>query len=236
MKAMILAAGYGTRLGSLVDKKPKCLVEVAGVPILLRLIQNLQKHGVNHFIVNAHYLADKIEEFIINSSLSNKVKVVIEDQILGTGGGVLNAEQYFSKEEDFLIHNADIYCEMDYSALFNFHGKNKGLATLVSRKKTTKDCLYFSKNNEFLGWSGVKSSQDKLAYSDVQEKTFCGIHVVSTDFFKFLKEYNGNFSILKPYLKAIASKEKIFEYDLGNTYWKDMGTPQALEELNSYLS
>jgi len=129
MKAVLLAGGFGTRLQEYTKNSPKCLVEINERPLLDIWLEKLHRIGVNKFLINTHYLAEKVENFISEHRFSNKIEIFHEETILGTAG-TLNANQDFIDEDTFIIH-ADNYCEDDLFGFVEAH-KNRPMHCLGS--------------------------------------------------------------------------------------------------------
>ena len=148
MKAMIFAAGKGTRLQPLTNSTPKALIKICGVPLLEIVIKKLINSGINEIIINIHYLADQIIEFLkINNNFGIDIIVSDEtDSLLDTGGGLKKASIFFDKNNPFIVHNVDVLSNVNIEEMLNFHIANKALATLAVRKRTSS--RYFLFNNQ----------------------------------------------------------------------------------------
>lgn len=211
MKAMILAAGVGSRLGEITKDKPKCLVEVKGEPLIKHVIDRLIGAGVTSFVINAHHFAEKVKAYI--DTLNLDAVVLIEKDLLGTGGGLLNAKDYLSG--DFFLHNADVLSEIDLKALYWAHQEQKNLATLAVMKRETKRALIFSKDMILEGWSNNGITGNRYG--------FCGVQVLSDQIFQFLKSPG---STIDAFVEASNKGERIVGYDIGESFWVDVGTPE----------
>src|SRR6266446_1979903 len=161
MKAMILAAGLGTRLRPLTDHRPKALVEIAGRTLLEITLSRLVASGVREVIINVHHLADAILDYLkTNDNFGMRIEVSREDVLLDTGGGLKKAAWFFLEEsnrleEPFILHNVDVISTIDLRRMMQFHTENQALATLAVQNRETSRYLLF---NEQLQLCGRRSS------------------------------------------------------------------------------
>lgn len=219
MQAMILAAGFGTRLKPYTDFKPKPLFPILNKPLLLLTIERLRKSGFNKIIVNCHHLREQIAEAI---SAIPEVIIQQEEKILGTGGGLRKALPQLS-DEPLLIVNGDIYHTVSYEELYSFHCKNKTQVTMALH-----DLPRFNKvnvvNNNVVGFNGKEG--ETLA--------FTGIHVINPNILQSL--IPDSFScIIDLYKTLLIDNNRIGVYRTDNAFWSDMGTPEDYLELHSKL-
>jgi len=222
MKAMILAAGYGTRLKPLTDKKPKALIPYHSKPMIEHQIERLKKLNVDEIIINAHHHSEMIEEYFEKNDFGLKISVLVEKEILGTGGGILNAKDYLQDEDCFIVINVDIDTDMDIQKMIEFHKRNNPFATIAVQKRKTSRRLDVE-NGKRLKGKEKKNSKKKNLYA------FNGIHILSNRVFK--KNYEINFrGILEIYFDLIQKKEEIiFGFDAGESSFKDIGKIKNLE-------
>lgn len=239
MKAMILAAGYGTRLGEVGKVTPKCLIEVGGKTMLEHIVSKLKGVGVRRLAINVHHLASQVMDFVAGREFFGiEIQFFQEKEILGTGGGVKNAQSFLcSDNEDFFVHNGDVYSDVELSRMLDFHRKNKASATLAVRKRETRNCLVCDNSGRLCGWinEASKPQEVKSAESSGNCVTFAGIHVVSPKIFEFMQQDSGFFSILSPYMQAASAGEKLMVFDMQGSFWIDVGTTQRVEELRKRL-
>ena len=232
MKAMVLAAGFGTRLGEITRNTPKCLVNVAGKPILERVVAHLRTNGVTSLAINTHYLAEQVEEFVVKNEVFQglEVKIFRENPILGTGGGLKNAAQFLSENTDyFLVHNADIYEEFNLDSLVVSHKNSNALATLAVLDKQTDRCVLVDNENRWqCRWQ--ESSGIPLP-AGLKPFTFSGVQCVSAKVFQYMDDFEGEFEIFPVYSKALEQGEIIKVKHMGQVYYVDVGTPRDLEAL-----
>lgn len=213
MRAMILAAGVGSRLGEITKDKPKCLVEVKGKPLIKHVIDRLKEAGVTSFVINSHHFGDKVKSYI--ETLKIDAVVLYEKELLGTGGGLLNAKDYL--KGDFFLHNADVLSEIDLGALYKDHQKNRNLATLAVMKRETKRALLFDDSMQLTGWSNDGVTGNRYG--------FCGVQVLSDEIFRFLESPG---STIDAFLGAAKAGERVVGVDIGERFWADVGTPEKL--------
>lgn len=228
MKAMILAAGMGTRLRPITDTVPKALVKVGGKPMLQIILERLKAAGISEITINVHHLGEKIERFLRkNGNFGIKINISREKKILGTGGGMKNARRFLEGKDPFILHNADVYADADFGKMIGFHLKEKPLATLAVRKRKSKSLLLFDRKMELKGIFGVPAE-------NFLSLAFDGIHVVSPEIFGRMKE-NGFFSIIDVYLRLAREGGKIKGFRNDGCPWHDIGSAKKLEKLNSIL-
>lgn len=239
MKAMIFAAGLGTRLRPLTNHKPKALVEIKGTPLLELVIRRLIHFGFDDIIINVHHFADQIIAFV---KLKNKfgVKIQISDerhQLLETGGGLKYAQSFFQDSQAFLVCNADIISDLDLKLMYDQHLVNDALATLAVRHRSTSRYLIFDKETQVLqGWLNTKNGDMKMrrhGADALQLLAFSGIHIISPSIFDFMPN-EEKFSIIDVYLKA-AKTEKIIAYRHDDSFWLDVGKPESLALAENYM-
>lgn len=235
-RAMILAAGFGTRLGELGRASPKCLMTAGGKPLLQHVVDNLRCAGVSELVINLHHLGDKIEEYVgAQSNFGIQVAFSREANILGTGGGVKFAKSQLADSDHFIIHNADIFSELDIKKLVSAHLESRALATLAVMERPTKRFLLFTKSGEFAGWENPdERKQITLHDGSLRKVAFSGIQVVSSEIFEFMLPEDV-FSIISVYVRAAEAGRKIMAYDMSGSAWFDIGTPERLRELDKYL-
>jgi NDP-sugar pyrophosphorylase family protein len=227
MKAMILAAGFGSRLGDLTKETPKCMMSVGETTLLEMVVDKLKTLEASEIIINLYHLADKVQLYVQSRDyFGTRIFLSKEDQLLGTGGGVLNVAQRLQAEDYFVIYNADVYCELNLLQLVEAHNRHNALATLAIMNRETSRPLFFDKNM----YMCHERKENRQAFG------FTGIHVLSPRMFDYFVGFCEPFSIIDPYKRAVESGERILGFDIGETYWIDAGIPSRLEKLRSYLT
>ena len=236
MRAMILAAGLGTRLRPLTDNRPKALVEVGGRTLLEITLARLRSFGISDVIVNTHHFADMVREYLErNKNFGMNVAISHEEILLDTGGGLKKAAYFFldqsaNSEEPFLLHNVDVISTIDLGQMLRFHNEHQPLATLAVQERKTSRYLLFQ-DSELCGRrSGADSSVELVRPSqNVQALAFCGIHIISPRLLSMLTE-DGAFSIIASYLRLAALGQKILGFRADEYYWRDLGTPENVAQ------
>jgi NDP-sugar pyrophosphorylase family protein len=233
MKAMILAAGLGTRLRPLTSDRPKALVEVAGHTLLEIALARLRSFGVREVIVNTHHFADKVAEYLqANDNFGMRIELSREELLLDTGGGLKKAAHFFSMnpQEPFLLHNVDVISTIDLASMMRFHTEQKALATLAVQERESSRQLLFDEHDLLCGRRRGGKEPDELArpVERVQALAFSGIHILSPRIFAKMKE-EGAFSIIDAYLRLAAEGEKIAAFRADDCYWRDLGRPESVE-------
>jgi NDP-sugar pyrophosphorylase family protein len=234
MRALIFAAGLGTRLKEHTENKPKALVQLAGKPLIQWAIENLKSFGVGHIVINVHHFADQIIDFISkNHSFGIRIDISDErDMLLDTGGGLKNAARFFEGKKPVLIYNVDIVSNLNLHKLIDFHIQNKPLATLAVRRRETSRYLMFDENMLLSGWKNFSSGDTIISreaeFADSEPFAFSGIHIVQPEIFDLIAE-TGKFPIMDLYLR-LAKNHPIKGYLDQSDLWMDLGKPAQLAE------
>jgi NDP-sugar pyrophosphorylase family protein len=234
MKAMILAAGLGTRLRPLTDDRPKALVEVAGRTLLEITIGRLREFGVREIIVNVHHFAGMVAEYLREkNNFGMRIEISEEDRLLDTGGGLKKAAWFFREQgtaaAPFIVHNVDVISTIDLRQMLDFHTQNRALATLAVQQRPTSRYLLFDEQMQLCGRRLVKEQKTELVRPSpqLQEVAFSGIHVISPRFLRMMSE-EGAFSIVQSYVRLAGEGERIVAYRADGDYWRDLGTPESV--------
>jgi len=239
MKAMILAAGLGTRLRPLTNDRPKALVEVAGRTMLEITLARLREFGVREVIVNVHHFADMVVEYLKkNNGFGMRIEVSREEVLLDTGGGLKKAAWFFlqgGKEpsEPFILHNVDVISNIDLALMVEFHREQSVLATLAVQARETSRYLLFDEHDQLCGRRAGHGEPDQIVRPSAKLRAlaFSGIHVISPRMLTMVAE-NGVFSIIDAYLRLARSGELIAAFYADRYYWSDLGTPEKVSELS----
>lgn len=242
MKAMVLAAGIGSRLRPLTDRMPKALIPVAGVPLLEHVLRRLHAAGVRDVVVNTHHHAAVLEAYMRARSTSDGLRIALspEPELLGTGGGLLNAAWFFDDGAPFFLHNADILSGVDLRALYSAHVSSGALATLSVRARSSSRQFLFGGDGRLVGWERTDPPQRDwaampLSPTDVLPLAFDGIQVVSPAIFAKLTE-SGVFSLTRAYLRLAGTGESIVAHRSDGTYWADIGSAEKLAAVERHVS
>ncbi len=231
MKAMLLAAGFGTRLKPFTDQHPKALAEVNGKTLLQRNIEYLQQFGIYEVIVNVHHFAEQIVQAVKkNIGWGSDVTISDEaDAILETGGGLKRASWFFKTEQSFVLMNVDILTDLSLDKMIAFHEINKPLATLATTNRKTSRYFLFNNENVLCGWKNIKTGQEKIMREgkSLIPKAFSGIHVINKKIFSLMQQKEAKFSMVDVYL-SLCAENNILSFDHSNTKFIDVGKPESL--------
>ena len=235
-KALIFAAGKGTRLKPFTESHPKALALVNDVPLLERNIKYLQNFGVTEFVINVHHFGEQIVEFLEkNNHFGAKIDISDEkDELLETGGGLLFAQKYLENEENFLIMNADILTDLNIHELVKFHETHLPLATLAVSDRNSSRKLFFNSEMVLKGWMNKNSGETKMAEfnNNFKELAFSGIHYINSSIFDIIKR-RGKFSIMEEYLDLMFDNEILgFQHEAKLI---DVGRPESVIEAEKYF-
>jgi NDP-sugar pyrophosphorylase family protein len=235
MKAMILAAGLGTRLRPFTNDRPKALVEVAGRTLLEITLSRLRSFGIADVIINVHHFADMVVDYLkANQNFGMYIEISREEFLLDTGGGLKKAAHFFLEEssdpeEPFILHNVDIISSIDLERMTQYHAENQNLATLAVQDRQTSRYLLFDQQNRLCGRRAGRDVTPELARPAEQTRAlaFSGIHIISPRIFPRMSE-EGAFSIINSYLRLAAESENIRAFRADGYYWRDLGRPENI--------
>ncbi|TXF76191.1 NDP-sugar synthase [Chryseobacterium sp.] len=236
MKALIFAAGKGTRLKPFTDHHPKALAVVNGIPLLERNIKYLQGFGINDFVINVYHFAEQIINFLKkNDNFGAQIQISDEkEELLETGGGLIFAKKFLQDGNDFLIMNADILTDLNISDLVKYHQKNEDFATLAVSDRTSSRKLFFNPDMILRGWLNVQTGEQRLAEFNKGFKAlaFSGVHCINPAIFGKIKR-TGKFSIMEEYLDLMLT-ERIHGFE-HNARLIDVGRPESVLEAEKYF-
>ena len=229
MKAMIFAAGLGTRLKPFTDNMPTAMVPVDGKPLLWHAIRNLKNSGFDEIIINVHHFADQIEAFLNERDFSVPIHISDERrEILGSGGALKHAQKLLDGNEPFFVYNVDVISNIDLLDMMYLYQNSKALAVLAVRKRDTQRMLCFDDEHRLCGWKN--RARGELKGQDGHELAFSGIHLVHPELLKRMP--SGKFSMIDFYLN-VSKTDTILAYDHSDGEWMDVGTPERLKKANS---
>lgn len=244
MKAMIFAAGLGSRLKPLTDTMPKALVPVAGCPMLEHVILKLKASGFTEIVINIHHFGEQIIDFLkTNNDFGLTIHISDErDRLLDTGGGIRKARLFFENSGDpFLVHNVDILSDMNLKELYDFHMQSGSVATLLASRRTTSRYLLFNTERKLRGWINKDTGQVKpegFHYDEslYREYAFSGIHVFSPAVFRLMEapRWEGKFSIMDFYL-ATCGQTDYSGYLAEKLELIDIGKPETLARAEEFV-
>jgi NDP-sugar pyrophosphorylase family protein len=241
MKAMVLAAGLGTRLRPLTDDRPKALVDVGGRTMLELTLRRLKSFGICEVIVNAHHFADLLIDYLkAHDNFGMQIEISREDVLLDTGGGIKKAAEFFLRDSEpdapFLVHNVDVLSDIDLDAMRDFHEKSAALATMAVQERHTSRYLLFDEQGLLCGRrAGLYGAPEMARPANVTHaRAFCGIHILSTRIFPLLTE-TGAFSIIPAYLRLAGLGERIAAFPADGYRWRDLGKPESVAQAAAEL-
>jgi N-acetyl-alpha-D-muramate 1-phosphate uridylyltransferase len=240
MRAMILAAGMGTRLKPFTDKHPKALAVVNGKTVLQRNVEYLQQFGITDVIVNVHHFSEQIVETIAEANgWGSQISISDErDGLLETGGGILKASDFLKQSDTCLVMNVDMLTDLDLRDLVDAHRQTNCMATLATTKRATSRYLLFNQQGLLNGWKNEATGEFRPANltqhgsaNSLQPYAFSGIQVLSSSIFKFIR-FSGKFSMIDVYLD-LCSRFRITNFDHSEGQLIDIGTPEKLAAAES---
>jgi NDP-sugar pyrophosphorylase family protein len=226
-RAMILAAGLGTRLQPLTENKPKALVEYRGKTLLEIVLRRLIHHGFRDVVINIHHYPEKIVSFV-ESKKNFGINIQFSDEtneLLDTGGGIKKAFSLF-EGDPVLIHNVDVYTDLNLDDFYNFHNDYEHLASLAVKERETTRPFLMNETAILCGWENLVSGEKIIVRDEtpLQQIAYSGIAILSPSFIELMPEVSSY--SLTPALLKIAEKNDIFLFP-HNGAWKDMGRPDA---------
>jgi NDP-sugar pyrophosphorylase family protein len=236
MKAMILAAGLGTRLRPLTNDRPKALVELAGRTLLEITLTRLRDFGVGDVIINVHHFADMVIDYLkANDDFGMHIEISREEVLLDTGGGLKKAAHFFLEnagfDKPFILHNVDVISTIDLALMSQFHSEHGALVTLAVQERETSRYLLFDEQLQLCGRrAGPDRAADQVQPAlEPQALAFSGIHIISPRIFSRITE-EGAFSIINSYLRLAAQGERMLAFRADKYYWRDLGRPENVAQ------
>lgn len=233
---MVLAAGLGTRLRPLTNDRPKALVEVGGRTLLEITLDRLRSFGVNEAIVNVHHFADMVVAYLKDhNNFGMRIEISREDErLLDTGGGLKKASWFFlegGSDEPFLLHNVDVISTIDLTRMVEVHRKSGTLATLAVQERKSSRQLLFDETGQLCGRRTDRGTADEIVRQapSLRPLAFSGVHVISPGLLELATE-EGVFSIIDMYLRLARAGEEIHAFRVDEYYWRDLGTPENVEQ------
>lgn len=241
MKALIFAAGLGTRLKPLTDTMPKALVPINGKPLLEHQILKMKKMGFDHLVINVHHFADQIIDFLSKNN-NFGLKIDISDErnlLLETGGGVKKAASFFTDEKPFLIHNVDILSNIDLQSFYTKNASKSLISLLVNQRKTSR-YLLFNEEKRLVGWTNVQTGEVKSPFANLnvdqcKKYAFSGIQIFSPKVFPLMNTFGDRFSIVDFYL-SVADKIEIRAVVDEKMQILDVGKVDSLKSAENFLT
>jgi mannose-1-phosphate guanylyltransferase len=234
MRAMVLAAGLGTRLRPLTNDRPKALVEIGGRTLLEITLTRLASFGVREVIINVHHFADLVIQFLkTKDNFGLRVEISREELLLDTGGGLKKAGWFFLQDpnrldEPFLLHNVDVISTIDLRQLLQSQTENHALATLAVQQRESSRQLLFSAEGELCGrWINGRDPEFARPTPNTKALAFSGIHAISPRLLPKITE-QGVFSIIESYLRLSGEGQRIMAFGADEYRWRDLGKMEDL--------
>jgi len=237
MKAMIFAAGLGTRLKPLTDSKPKALVEINGNPLLYYAIEKLKQNNCSSIIVNTHHFSNQIINYIKGQNFGIPIEISDEtNSLLNTGGGLQNAQWFLNGDEPFLVYNVDIISDIDLKEMLIKHKTSGALVTLAVLNRKTSRYFLFDENDNLCGWRNKKDHSEIISKQSntLSELAFSGIQIISPEYFSYVNK-KGAFSIVDVYLE-LSKNHLIKAYNHTGNLWCDLGKIPELEKATHIIN
>ena len=227
MKAMLLAAGEGTRLKPFTDHQPKALFRLHGKTLLQIQLEKLQQAGIREVVVNVHHFSEQLVDYL-NDNKNFGMQIHISDEsnkLLDTGGAIKKAAAFLQGEEAFLLHNVDVVSNVSIEEMQAFHRSVKTDISIAVSARESKRKFLFDKAGKLCGWKNRQSGETKWVDPQKQEYeveyAFSGIHIIHPTVFKEFPE-EDRFSIIDFYL-FLAGKYKIMAFRHDPDTWWDIG-------------
>lgn len=234
--AMILAAGLGTRLKELTHDKPKALVEINGKTLLQRTIETLIANGFERIIINVHHFGNQIIEFVKTHPFDAEILISDEQQqLMDTGGGIIQASPLFTDTEAVLIHNVDIISNVNLKSHYQRFVQSGDDAWLLTQDRETARKLLFNNENQLIGWKNKNTGQFKWvnnATENYKERAFSGMHIFKPTLFADFEK--KPVSVIDLYLN-LAQRKQIISKEIQANLWFDLGKIEQLEEIKNKI-
>ena len=252
--AMILAAGLGTRLKALTQDKPKALVALNGKPLLQLCIENLIASGFYHIVINVHHFGEQIIDFVTHNKFDAVIQISDErNQLMDTGGGIIQATPIFKDSKSVLVHNVDIISDVNLGELSRQFLASGDDAWLLTQDRESNRKLLFDNDNQLVGWMNKAEQQFKWVHDSstalrpfdgpqgpqaqgplsYHEMAFSGLHLFRSDLFADFECKPQ--SVIDLYL-YLAKTNRIISKPIQPNYWFDLGKPEQLEAAENYLN
>jgi NDP-sugar pyrophosphorylase family protein len=236
-KAMIFAAGIGSRLKPITNTKPKALVEFNGRTLLEYAILKLKYYGVSDIIINVHHFSKQIIDYVNTHDFGVRITISDEsDELLDTGGGLLKAKDFFKDADSFIVYNVDVISTINLLDFYKFHISNNALVSLAVCKRNTSRYLLFDTSKQLCAWENTQSHEMQIIHEREEyfQLAFSGIQIISTKIFDLISE-EGAFPIMQLYLR-LAQQHKILAYNHSQDFWLDVGKFDKLQDVEKQIA
>jgi len=236
MKAMLFAAGLGTRLYPLTKDKPKALAPFGSTTLLGYNLNYLSKQGINSFVINTHHFADEIELYLDrNNNFELDIKISFEKDLLDTAGGLANIRKHLTDDKNILLYNVDIISNINIGKMLSFHKMSDSVVTLATRKRKTSRYLLFDNDEKMIGWKNENTNEiiSCKEQENYNKLAFSGISLLNTNILDKLGKVEKK-SLIKFYLE-ICYEHQISSYNHDKDYWFDCGNIDKLNTTENYF-
>jgi N-acetyl-alpha-D-muramate 1-phosphate uridylyltransferase len=238
MKAMIFAAGLGTRLKPFTQDHPKALALVNNKSLLQRNIEYLKSFGIHEFVINVHHFPEQIIAFLkAHGNFNCRIMISDEtDALLETGGGLKKAAPLLKGNDPFVVMNVDMLTNLDIAKMLASHKSDKPITTLAVTNRSTSRYFLFNEKNELCGWKNTKTGEEKIIRKEAKlvPRAFSGIHIMDPAIFDLITK-EGKFSLVDVYLELCAHKT-IMGYDHSSDVLIDVGKPESVVQAESLFN
>lgn len=247
MKAIVFAAGIGSRLKPFTLHHPKALAPVNGTPALELVVERLKAAGVDELVINVHHFAEQVRDFVAaRDNFGIRVHISDEsDRLLETGGALVKAAEWLKSDSPFIVHNADIVTNLDLRGMYESHLRSGADVTLLATDRKTSRYLFFDKDGDRLrGWINEKTGEVRPAGfvpdpESMNKLAFGGVHVIDPKVLDMLAEYRepGTPFSLTPFYVDECGNLRIHAYspDPDKFVWADIGTPESLQHASELI-
>lgn len=229
-KAMIFAAGLGTRFKPWTDNHPKALAMVNGKSLLQHNIEYLQKYGINNVVINVHHFAGQLIDAVEkNKGWGSNVEISDEsDQLLETGGGLLKAKDLLERSGPFITLNADFLTDLNINKLLEFHNNKKALISFGITDRITSRYFLFDEDNRLCGWRNTNTGEERISIQkdNLKPMAYSCVVVFQPEIFDLIPQ-RGKFSLVDTYL-SLAADHPIYGYDHSGDKLVDVGKPESV--------
>ena len=230
MKAMIFAAGLGTRFKPWTDTHPKALALVNGKSLLQRNIEYLQQYGITDVVINVHHFAQQVIDAVKENNGWGSTIIISDEttEVLETGGGLLKAKELLAGDGSFVTLNADILTDLNINDLINFHKNKKALISFgITYRKSSRNFL-FDEDNRLCGWQNSSTGEQRIAIAkeNLQPMAYSCVVVFEKNIFDLISQ-KGKFSLVDTYL-SLANQYPIYGYDHTGDKLVDVGKPESV--------
>lgn len=232
LKAIIFAAGLGTRFKPWTDVHPKALAPVNGKSLLQRNVEYFQRYGITEVAVNVHHFADQIEAAVASANgWGSKITISDErNEVLETGGGLMKARPFLDGDGPFMSINADVLTDLNLNRLQQFHREQHALISFAVTDRKTSRYFLFDEDNRLCGWENTKTGERRISINkpNLVQKAYSCVVAYEPAVFDLIRQ-RGKFSLVDVYLD-LAADHRIMALDHSGDRFVDVGKPESVRE------